>query len=822
MALVSHTLKGMYNGVSQQPAPLRLDNQLSRQINFNSDVVKGVSKRPSTKHLASLASSEVSLEASIHTINTSVEDKYKVIFTGDSVAPIEIFDFNGTSIPVTYDKPSCKDYVTTLDPQEDIRAVSLPEKTFILNRSVVVEEGYNPITTPTGFNYFPKHSFVYVKYGIAEQDYTLKLFDKDGALIAEHTVTAPEPSIDSINPAKTSEIAEQLVTGLTPSLPAGYHLVATSSMIDFWYDGTDLPWSANDLHLKVTDSYGDTAMISINGSVVDFGNLPNVGIDYYPIAVTGEANESEGALYVEWDSNKEIWRETRAFYDTETGERIPELIVSSTMPHVLEKQTDGSFLLREENWGENGVGDEHSSPMPSFVGKTLNNLFFHRNRLGFLLKNGLFFSVNSEYNNLFPESASSVLSTDPIDVDLTTKYKVNLQYAIPLQRMLLLFADEAQGSLSTNGNPLTVQTINFTLNTYYEVDSNCEPIGSGGSIFFASPNGNHSSIRDYYVDRNSMTFESSSTTSHVPSYIPKDIRKFAKRANEDTLFVVSSEEPNRIYVHNFAWGSEGKLQNAWSFWQVEEDLQILDIDVTGAELYLITKRLSTGETFLMSMDLTGTPTGSLPMSIHLDQLMLVQGTFNQQTRNTEFVLPYNSSLSNLTAVNSQTGLSLETPEVKDVNTVFVAGDYTDVPYFIGQSFEALLEYNKFYLQGSSGISSITTKVQLKTLYVTFTDTGEFKLRITPYNRDYLRDKIDIEARGLESYLTEGIKEQDFSGVTLGESIIDSPPILSGQTRFQINASHDTTKLEIISDSYLPASFQLTAFEAEVNARAKEV
>jgi hypothetical protein len=809
----------MFNGVSQQPAPLRLDNQFNKQINFNSDMVKGVSKRPATEFITKLTGN-ITADASIHTINTSITDKHKVVFTGDVVEPIEIFKFDGTKLSVNYESSECKTYVSSSTPKQDIRCVTIPEKTYILNRTVKVAEDSNPLDTPAGHTYFPKHSFIWAKQGVSEHEYTVRLYDKDEVLLAEHTVTAPAPSADSINPAKTNEIAQQLVEGLTPSLTAGYHLERTGSFIDYWFDGADLDWQTNKLKVEVEDSFGDTALVGINQTVVDFGDLPNQGIEYYPIAIIGDNGKQQGAFYVEWDAKEGAWRETRAFYNPDTGERLPELLVASTMPHILEKQEDDSFLVRVEEWSENTVGDNESSPRPSFVDSEINNLIFYRNRLGFLLENGLVFTNSGEFETLFPKSATSLLPTDPIDVDLTSEYKADLQYALPLQQMLILFADEVQATLTTGGGPLTVQTLKFDINTYYEADAGCKPVGSGGQIFFASPNGNYSSVRDYYVDRSSMTFESSNTTSHIPRYLPKNIIKFAKRPNEDTLFAISKEEANALFVHNYAWGAQGKTQNAWSKWLMDEQIEILDIDITNSILYLVVRRNE--EAMLLKLDLTEKNTGSLPMSLHLDQMTQLTGTYNADEQQTYFTLPYSTVLDNLVLVDSETGLSLEEPEVVDSSTIRVIGEYDVISYYIGQQFKAVLEYNKFYPRVQQGIPSITSKAQLKTLYVTFTDTGEFKVRITPYNRDYLRDKINVSEAGLESYLTEGIKEEEFTGVTVGESITDSPPILSSQTKFPINASHSTTKIELISESYLPASFQLTAFEAEVNTRAREI
>ena len=72
---------------------------------------------------------------------------------------------------------------------------------------------------------------------------------------------------------------------------------------------------------------------------------------------------------------------------------------TSTMPHLLIRQADGNFRFTPANghtytisgtdytvsqYGSRVAGDLTSSPEPSFVGQKMSDIFFHRNRLGFI------------------------------------------------------------------------------------------------------------------------------------------------------------------------------------------------------------------------------------------------------------------------------------------------------------------------------------------------------------------------------------------------------------------------------------------------------
>ena len=53
-------------------------------------------------------------------------------------------------------------------------------------------------------------------------------------------------------------------------------------------------------------------------------------------------------------------------------------------------------------WGERTVGDLDSAPSPSFIGSKINNVFFFRNRLGFLADDNVILSRAAEFFNFFP------------------------------------------------------------------------------------------------------------------------------------------------------------------------------------------------------------------------------------------------------------------------------------------------------------------------------------------------------------------------------------------------------------------------------------
>lgn len=167
MALVSKNIPNLINGVSQQPAALRLDSQGEVQENGFSDVVDGLKKRPPTKFIRKLIKvtsdydetsgrlyldntitkeelSEAELStAFFHTYKRSDETQFQVVITSDKT--IYVYDiegrlryqsgkgsWNANGFPIAANSDNT-DYLPTVNNQ--ITATSVADATFIVNKN---------------------------------------------------------------------------------------------------------------------------------------------------------------------------------------------------------------------------------------------------------------------------------------------------------------------------------------------------------------------------------------------------------------------------------------------------------------------------------------------------------------------------------------------------------------------------------------------------------------------------------------------------------------------------------------------------------------
>ena len=146
-----------------------------------------------------------------------------------------------------------------------------------------------------------------------------------------------------------------------------------------WTVDTGSSWlrvRGNISSIDTADSFNNLALVGITSYTNKFTNLPASAPDGYTVLVRGESNADDN-YYVKYSASERIWKET-----VKTG--IDNTINNTTMPHALIRQSDGTFVFKALDWEPRRTGDENSNEVPSFINNTINDLFFYRNRLGFL------------------------------------------------------------------------------------------------------------------------------------------------------------------------------------------------------------------------------------------------------------------------------------------------------------------------------------------------------------------------------------------------------------------------------------------------------
>ena len=789
MSLINRSIPNLIGGVSQQPEILRLDNQATEQLNGISNVVEGLKKRPPCKQIAKLSNTPLT-NAFVHTINRDVNERYVVVITNGNIT---VHTIDGVAKTVV--DAGASSYLASTNPRGDFVALTVNDFTYILNKNKTV--AMTNATSPAK---------------IQQAIYTIKVGVGNSTTTIPYSITINGTTFTFNSSTSNSKtIRDGLITAIGSVSGLTVTPVGDSSIAFVQASGT--------LNISASDGYGNQASQVIKDEVQQFSDLPAVGINGMIVEVVGTAANSFINYYVKFSSSTGVWEET-----LEPG--IKTTLDSSTMPILLIRTADGNFRLTEADgssytvsgttfsvpaWGTRTVGDENSSPVPSFVGTKVRDMFFHRNRLGFLSDENVIMTRNGEFFEFFNQTVTDSLDTDIIDVNVSHSKVSILNHATAFDEKLVLFSDQTQFVLA-GGASLTPNNVNVTVTTEFENSKNIKPIGSGTNIFFAFDKGDFSGVREMYVEADGETNQGEDITANVPKYIPKDLFKFANASNENILVALSHNASfaNCLYIYQWFISDGKRLQSAWHKWTLgslpfgDSGTVILNVDFIGTDLYVITNRSSDG-TFLEKIDCA--PAAVDPGATFLTYLdrklddTEVTTSFNSVNNQTTITLPYSVNAGDfqydIKVVGREGGANtpgVEFPIVSKNNLdVVVSGDLTSIKFFIGVPYEFLYRFSQQYLalgQSSSGTGSRTRiregRLQIRNWTVSYDNTGHFQVFVTPLARD--------------------TSTYTFTALTLGSGSAGTVNLEDGFFNFAVQSRNENLIVELFNNTHLPSNF----------------
>jgi hypothetical protein len=229
----------------------------------------------------------------------------------------------------------------------------------------------------------------------------------------------------------------------------------------------------------------------------------------------------------------------------------------------------------------------------------------------------------------------------------------------------------------------------------------------------------------------------------------------------------------------------------WTF-----DGDIVGMVNHGTILYLTIKRGT--EISLEKIQLDNVLTGDLDFRVCLDRLTELSGSYDSGDNETTWSLPYDEDPDDLVFVDSSTGLPVVV--VDDSGTPTATGDYSSNSCYVGKLYTGTSRLTEWYIRKDNNVAVTDAKLRIRSLTLSFENSGEFTVKVTPYRRDPLVHK--------------------FTGITLGVTEFGAPARYTGEYRFPILADTKKTSIEIITSSYLPVYIMSGNLEGFYTTRAK--
>lgn len=546
MAKVSKTYSAPYGGMSEQNDELVLDILCKDMTNCIPDVVLGVQRRNGTEYVGTFPKA-VSL---FHNYDRGEGNERYLFGLNTTTGALEVYDGNGVAKSVTYsDEATIKSYLG--NNSSNLKAITIQDRTFIVNKEKVTAIG---TTSALNTNYDR------VAY------YWLSRSSNDVNHKYNYAVY-----LDNTTFQFASEKSDVAATGLADLINAnaGFTATARGSVIKITRtDGADFTFSS-------WDSWGSQASFGWKGSVAKLSDLPSeIDFSNIYVEITGNDNSEFTNYFVKW--NGRTWEETKDPKETR-GSFI-------NMPIAVDRLSDGTFQATLIDWSEPQVGDDVTNPTPSFIGRRLTDIFFFKNRLGFSSGDNIVMSRLGNYYNFYIQTALEVLDTDPIDITIATSKASRIYDVTPFQSQLYMLTKDEQFTVQQDGafSPTGISVVPVSS---YSVDTNIEAVPMGDSLFFLSLNSEANRIvREYKVDRNSLTNIGNNVTLTVPRLIGEVDQAVVSTGN-NMLFMKDKLNPRLLYVYKLTKNGDDVIQSAWSKWEFSFDISYMF--VWGDELYLV-------------------------------------------------------------------------------------------------------------------------------------------------------------------------------------------------------------------------------------------
>src|SRR5690606_11565634 len=178
----------------------------------------------------------------------------------------------------------------------------------------------------------------------------------------------------------------------------------------------------------------------------------------------------------------------------------------------------------------------------SFVGRTIRDVFFYQNRLGFCVGENVVLSRAGDFGNFYRLTVLDLLDDEVVDIGASETKITNLNHAVPFDMGKMVFSDQTQFRITHDG-PLTPTSGSLDVATSYTMKTDVRPFALGSDVYFVAENDNWARVLEYFVREDAEGTSAGDITGHVPRYIPAGVTKIFGSADHDVLFVITDGAP---------------------------------------------------------------------------------------------------------------------------------------------------------------------------------------------------------------------------------------------------------------------------------------
>lgn len=552
----TETLGFLLQGVSQQQAKVRSSGQVTEQVNLHSDVNRGLTTRPATERLGAI---DDITDTGGKSFTVEIEGAlYRVVLENGGVP--EVYGYDATKPTVT-NPHSQQAYISTN------AAVYVYDNTvYITNREMIVEN----IATSYASEISENWGYVFCLGGLFTRKYTVDVTVGTQTVTASFTTPDGTSAGDAVL-STADNIIHELYLDLIAKFAAAIPAITTVAM------------SVVENHIRLVDSGNNLKKISTRdgeAGTILYGDVARVKTlaDLPKYAAHGDYLFVYGAASIADDfwMRYEIVGESVGGGFGKTGAwkeyfniNDPSTLDPETMPHILTRNTDGTFTYDYQAWQHRRVGNEESNPTPSFVGFAIRDIREFQGRLTFATSGATVVGSRTYYpTDFYRKSATTVVDSDPVDFRATMEGTKPFDWLVPFDRDMFVLAANAQYVISGAGG-LTGGNSGIVLATNYDMSSEARPRPTGRTLLFPFKGQRYAGVNEYFTGNNYASTSVDNLTKTASRYVDGEIRDIVSSSNEGLAVFITDKSlvDGTVYVYKYLWEFDKKTQSAWCTWR---------------------------------------------------------------------------------------------------------------------------------------------------------------------------------------------------------------------------------------------------------------
>lgn len=275
--------------------------------------------------------------------------------------------------------------------------------------------------------------------------------------------------------------------------------------------------------------------------------------------------------------------------------RMPQKIVVS-----IDASNVTNWKIEPIKWTPRTSGDKATNPGPSIF-KTVDRkslrhpsitgLAVFKDRLWFSADDVIFCTQTGEYENLFLDDPSNIVTTDPIDIRVSSNNYCEITSMTPFEEYMFINtkANIQFQLMSANGQEMSPTNVAIAPVTYYGTAPILDPQFIGSRLYFFD-----AQRLFLFTGKGTMGYASAAEVSTgAMGYLPKNYRTAATAPSQDTLLFVDDDNRNHIYGYINRFSGDRVIQNSFYRYILAEEESIETLKCYNNYMYALSKRETT-------------------------------------------------------------------------------------------------------------------------------------------------------------------------------------------------------------------------------------